>query len=298
MTTNSLRGRHRRSLATLGAAFVLALAACGNDDGSNAAPTPSTSTPPTTSQQETLPEPVTTVLEALDTLEAEYTEPSETDPGASGAEQVYDLEIVGYDAGINLFATTEALDEWQSASDDLGGVSVTFDTTAVSLNSDEGKDASLALAPRLAEELGGVAHTGGQEPDYTPSVDEAAAPTVVECLFGAPGPALWSDGTTAFSQECFDDATEGLDYRCPQTDHYVPDPSYCESNQPAHDGIPMADGGTCPSYLCGYGHDADGNRNPSSGEIQGRHGCQEGYINDPEYCAAIEEVFEANNDWD
>ncbi|MGP5655330.1 hypothetical protein [Candidatus Corynebacterium faecigallinarum] len=161
MTTTSLRGRHRRSLAALGAAFVLVLVACGNDDGSEAAPTPSASPPSTTSQQETLPEPVTTVLEALDTLEAEYTDPSESDPGASGAEQLFDLEIVGYDAGINLFDSTEALDEWQLTSDDFGGVSVTFDTTAVSLNSDEGKDASLALAPQLAEELGGVAHTGG-----------------------------------------------------------------------------------------------------------------------------------------
>ena len=298
MTPISLHSRHRRGFAALGAAFVLVLAACSTDDSTDASPTTTASTPPTSAQAEALPEQVTSVLEALDTLEAEYTDPKKSDPRASGAEEIYDLEIVGYSAGINLFATTEALDEWQSASDDLGGVSVTFDTTAVSLNSDEGKDASLALAPQLAEELGGVAHTGGQEPDYTTGVDEATAPTVVECLFGTPGPALWSDGTTAFSQECFDDATEGLDYRCPQTDHYVPDPSYCESNQSAHDGIPMADGGTCPSYLCGYGHDADGNRNPSSGEIQGRDGCQQGYIDDPEYCAAIEEVFEANNDWD
>ncbi|HIW91684.1 MAG TPA: hypothetical protein H9870_08495 [Candidatus Corynebacterium avicola] len=298
MTPTSLRSQHRRSLAALGAAFVLVLAACGTEDSSDASPSSTDSTPPTTTQVEALPEQVTTVLDALDTLEAEYTEPSKTDPGVSGAEEIYDLEIVGYSAGINVFATTEALDDWQSASDDLGGVSVTFDTTAVSLNSDEGKDASLALAPQLAEELGGVAHTGGQEPDYTPSVDEASAPTVVECLFGTPGPALWSDGTTAFSQECFDEATEGLDYVCPQTDHYVPDPSYCESNQPAHDGVAMADGGTCPAAICGYGHDAEGNRNPSSGEIQGRDGCQQGYIDDPGYCAAIEEVFEANIDWE
>lgn len=298
MTTTSLRGRHRRGFAALGAAFVLVLAACGTDDSTDASPTTTASTPPTSTQAEALPEQVTSVLEALDTLEAEYTDPKKSDPRASGAEEIYALEIVGYSAGINLFATTEALDEWQSASDDLGGVSVTFDTTAVSLNSDEGKDASLALAPQLAEELGGVAHTGGQEPDYTTGVDEATAPTVVECLFGTPGPALWSDGTTAFSQECFDEATEGLDYRCPQTDHYVPDPSYCGSNQPAHDGVPIAEGGTCPAAICGYGHDAEGNRNPSSGEIQGRDGCQQGYINDPEYCAAIEEVFEANIDWE
>ena len=33
--------------------------------------------------------------------------------------------------------------------------------------------------------------------------------------------------------------------------------------------VPIADGGTCPAYLCGYGHDEDGNPNPSNGEIQG-----------------------------
>lgn len=32
--------------------------------------------------------------------------------------------------------------------------------------------------------------------------------------------------------------------------------------------IPFADGGTCPAAICGYGHDENGNPNPSSGEIQ------------------------------
>lgn len=32
--------------------------------------------------------------------------------------------------------------------------------------------------------------------------------------------------------------------------------------------IPYADGGTCPAYKCGYGHDASGNPNPSNSEIQ------------------------------
>lgn len=32
--------------------------------------------------------------------------------------------------------------------------------------------------------------------------------------------------------------------------------------------VPYADGGTCPAYKCGYGHDENGNPNPSSGEIQ------------------------------
>ncbi|MCE5290831.1 MAG: hypothetical protein LLG14_16555 [Nocardiaceae bacterium] len=38
-----------------------------------------------------------------------------------------------------------------------------------------------------------------------PAVPDAAAePTVVECLPGTPGPARWSDGTTRFSQWCYD----------------------------------------------------------------------------------------------
>ena len=32
--------------------------------------------------------------------------------------------------------------------------------------------------------------------------------------------------------------------------------------------VPYADGGTCPAAVCGYGHDENGNPNPSSGEIQ------------------------------
>lgn len=32
--------------------------------------------------------------------------------------------------------------------------------------------------------------------------------------------------------------------------------------------IPYADGGTCPAYKCGYGHDENGNPNPSNSEIQ------------------------------
>ena len=37
-----------------------------------------------------------------------------------------------------------------------------------------------------------------------PAPAPVAEPTVVECLEGTPGPALWSDGTINFSQWCFD----------------------------------------------------------------------------------------------
>lgn len=43
----------------------------------------------------------------------------------------------------------------------------------------------------------------------TPAADEE--PYVVECLFGTPGPALWSDGTTAYSEYCFN-ALGGPEY--------------------------------------------------------------------------------------
>lgn len=51
--------------------------------------------------------------------------------------------------------------------------------------------------------------------------------------------------------------------------------------------IPYADGGTCPAYKCGYGTNDQGQRNPSSGEIQTLHGCQDGYITDAELCGAV-----------
>ncbi|QGW24505.1 MULTISPECIES: hypothetical protein [unclassified Dietzia] len=120
-------------------------------------------------------------------------------------------------------------------------------------------------------------------PAATPADPAAASePYVVECLFGTPGPSRMSDGTIRSTDYCF---------------HEMGGPAYLEqegrsglggaSQQPAHDGVPIADGGTCPAALCGYGHDEDGNRNPSSGEIQSQYGCEQGYITDAELCAAV-----------
>lgn len=66
------------------------------------------------------------------------------------------------------------------------------------------------------------------------------------------------------------------------------DPDPAPAPDPAT--IPYADGGTCPAYKCGYGHDENGNPNPSSGEIQTKNGCDAGYINDPELCAAVADI--------
>lgn len=115
-------------------------------------------------------------------------------------------------------------------------------------------------------------------------VDPAAdsEPHVVECLFGTPGPSRMSDGTILSTEYCF---------------HEMGGPAYLEqegqsglggaNQQPAHDGVPVADGGTCPAAQCGYGHDEQGNPNPSSGELQTQHGCEQRYITDVELCAAV-----------
>ncbi len=48
------------------------------------------------------------------------------------------------------------------------------------------------------------APTPEREMATVPAPTPAAEPYVVECLEGTPGPARWSDGTTRFSQWCFD----------------------------------------------------------------------------------------------
>ena len=216
--------RIRRCAVAVAAAGVLALGACSSDgdssDSGGSTSTATTSAAPSSAASAALPAEVTKVVGALDDLEAEHSEPVEGNPLASGADKTFDLSIVDYDASIHLFSSANKLETWQSASDDFGGVSVTFGTTAVSLDSDEGKDASLALAPQLAEKLGGVAHTGGEEPDYTPSGEDAAAEARgdagagagFECLSVAdsyqPGTARYGDGSTGYEASCVQPATD------------------------------------------------------------------------------------------
>lgn len=103
-----------------------------------------------------------------------------------------------------------------------------------------------------------------------------AEPTVVECLDGSPGSARWSDGSVSYSQWCIDTHEEE------------------QVLEDEHQSGP-ADSEECagPAAECGYGTADNGARNPTSGEIQTYHGCQDGYINDPDLCAAAEEVVRA-----
>lgn len=158
---------------------------------------------------------------------------------------------------------------------------------------DEGEKRRIARIFRIPEnsvymELGGVRWEIPPIESQAQSISTSVAtettsaavtedPYIVECLFGTPGPSLMSDGTTIYTDYCFN-ALGGPAYLEQESQSgFQDDPS----------NIPFADGGTCPAYKCGYGTNDQGQPNPSSGEIQTLHGCQEGYITDAELCGAV-----------
>lgn len=108
-------------------------------------------------------------------------------------------------------------------------------------------------------------------PEPAAQENESAEPYVVECLEGTPGPALWSDGSTRYSEDCF---------------QKLGGPEYLD--QESQSGLQP--GGAA---VTGYGYAPNGARNPSSGEIQAYHGCQDGYITDPALCAGAEAAVRA-----
>lgn len=87
----------------------------------------------------------------------------------------------------------------------------------------------------------------------SPSTEPAAAPKqtqapaaevyVVECLPGTPGPSRMSDGSTQYTDYCANQ---------PGAQAYR-DAEAAAGWDPSK--VPFADGGTCPAYKCGYGHD-------------------------------------------
>lgn len=86
--------------------------------------------------------------------------------------------------------------------------------------------------------------------NYSPTSPVAAEPTFVAC---------WENGYAQLSDMS---VVEWPDCELP--------PQEAANLGPGPDPatIPYADGGTCPAYKCGYGHDASGNPNPSNSEIQ------------------------------
>lgn len=69
----------------------------------------------------------------------------------------------------------------------------------------------------------------------TNTAESTAEPTLTECVYGGGSwttNGWYSDGTIRWAQECqnlHDEQMSKYPYRCPQTDHYVSDPSQCSS---------------------------------------------------------------------
>jgi uncharacterized protein YceK len=114
----------------------------------------STSAPAATSSYSSAQE----IVDALDGGGIEVSKLKSAEPSyipEVGGES-WDLEIDRRDADINIFPDPEALATWVEMSKSFGGIAVTGDIWAVSLESDADRQASLALAPQIAETLGGT----------------------------------------------------------------------------------------------------------------------------------------------
>lgn len=131
--------------------------------------------------------------------------------------------------------------------------SVSLNTASAGAPSSQMSSSEISPEPTL--------HGSAIEPDQT----QARTAYVVECLPDPPGASQMSDGTIQNTEYCQHQDHEQESHDA-ETNAGLTDPAT----------IPYANGGTCPAAICGYGHDAQGRPNPSSGEIQTMNGCDEG----------------------
>lgn len=178
------------------------------------------------------------------------------------------------------------------------------------------KESEAAPASEEATPTSEEVTTAEATTSVVPAVTTSATKEFVECVHAGgnwTGQAEYSDGSYGPHPDCealrASYAAENP-YQCPGTDALVPDPSYCHSGylggEAAYDELfapPEARGGAgagggsepgedCPAAVCGYGVDANGNPNPTSGEIQTQHACETGQVTDPELCGAVQEKMD------
>ncbi|WP_133258543.1 hypothetical protein [Corynebacterium heidelbergense] len=94
------------------------------------------------------------------------------------------------------------------------------------------------------------------------------------------GTAIYDDGRTGYEASCFQPMMDAA------------------GNQPQNQKAPAENSNSeqCvgPAAVCGYGIGPNGKPNPSSGELQLLHGCQEGYVQDPARCAQVQDKANEN----
>lgn len=142
-------------------ASTLVLTACGNDgdeDFSTASPVETVQSAEDAEHSVSdIQAAVDIFVGALDDLGIDHSEPERRQVGGSGAKAVFDIDVNGFDSGINVFPDADALETWQGLSDSFGGIHVAKDLAVLSLNTDEGIGDSAEIAPQIAEHVGGVA---------------------------------------------------------------------------------------------------------------------------------------------
>ena len=211
----------RITIAAVAAITTLALTACGGDDKTPDSATNTTGTSAAAESSDNGPV-VDRITDALDKLDVEWDSLADPTYNAAANSDVRDINIGGYSAVIHEFRTEESAKSWSDASDTLGGIHVAFANSAVSLNSEEGREASEKLAPRLAGELGGEAHvaddpmaalddltselnvpSNGPRPTPAAAPSEPTATCALDPIYEA-GTTFYSDGTSDFTTACFD----------------------------------------------------------------------------------------------
>lgn len=294
----------RRILAVT-AALALTLSACGTEPTT---PTPAATSDTTTAAEETTAAPGPIIKPFGEPLTGTGGKEVTIESASSDGEST--TIALRYKAGDEAIETYNILtptlnygEDGQTADvvklPDVSGVIVPGQSKVITYPFDVAASELSEATLTIMVGLGSASWNGDLQAYIAESSSEGEATTGG----GSTAPAVATASAPAERQSIWAPAGQGI--QCPGTDARVWDFADCnpsngvidpqefqrlgeqQNQQPAHDGVAIADGGTCPAYLCGYGHDAQGNRNPTSGEIQTQHGCEQGYITDVGLCAAV-----------
>ena len=119
----------------------------------------------------------------------------------------------------------------QSEETTTPSTSSTADSSTISSSSTSSAPETTSSEPQPTAE----AEPSLADAPLTNTAESIAEPTLTECVYGGGSwttNGLYSDGTIRWAQECqnlHDEQMAKYPYRCPQTDHYVSDPSQCSS---------------------------------------------------------------------
>lgn len=138
----------------------------------------------------------------------------------------------------------------QSEETTTPSTSSTADSSTISSSSTSSAPETTSSEPQPTAE----AEPSLADAPLTNTAESIAEPTLTECVYGGGSwttNGLYSDGTIRWAQECqnlHDEQMAKYPYRCPQTDHYVSDPSQCSS--PAVSGASDSDyDPSIPAYM-------------------------------------------------